>query len=476
MKYILSIDQSTQSTKAFIVDVNGRILIRCERAHKQIVDENGFVSHDTEEIYRNVIALVAEATEKSGVNKRDIAAVGICNQRETTVLFDTNGALANAVVWQCSRGKEITDVLSDAAATVRKKSGLLLSPYFPAAKMAWLLKYVKPVAPFMLGTIDSWLVYRLTGNFYTDYSNASRTQLFNIDTLSWDEELCALFGVPMSCLPEVKDSDGYYGSSDFDGYFDTPIPICAVLGDSHSALYAHGCFDKGDVKATYGTGSSVMMNVGPSYRTSEHGLSASLAWKLNGKVDYILEGNINYSAAVVSWLQNDLRLISSPSETEAAALSANPADTTVLVPAFSGLSAPYWNSSAKAAVFGMSRVTGKNELIRACLDSVAFQVNDVLSAMTADSGLSVKELYTDGGASHNRYLMQLQSDLGRVNVNVPQATDFSALGVAYIAGKCIGMHPCVDNGVVYTSRMSDKERANKLNLWSDALAQVMNKR
>lgn len=475
MKYVLAIDQSTQGSKLLLVNENGEIAAIRSKPHRQIIDKNGYISHDMSEIYANILALLPEIISAAGIDKSNVIAVGITNQRETTVLFGKDGRAAPAVVWHCSRGAEITDNLKDYGDIIRKATGLPLSPYFSAAKMAWLIKRYGPVQPYMLGTVDSYLIYKLTGNFYTDYSNAARTQLFNINTLEWDNDLCKIFGVPQNSLPKVIDSDGNFGYTDFEGFFDNFIPVCAVSGDSNAAMYAHGCFKKGEVKATYGTGTSVMMNTGNKVSFSENGLSASIAWKTDGKVSYVAEGNVNYSAAVISWLINDLGLLSTPDEAEKFAREANPLDCTVLVPAFSGLSAPYWNSSARAAITGMSRTTGKKEIVKAAVEAIAFQINDVLVAMQKDNAVKINKLCADGGAAKNGYLMQFQSDLSGLNVFVPSCGELSAMGVALMAGKKFGIARSQNEVKVYCPSMAEKDRKLKSRLWEDAVSSVLKK-
>ncbi len=299
MSYILGIDQSTQGTKAILFDEEANPVKRADLAHRQIVNEKGWVSHDPEEIYRNVLRVVREVVEKAGIPKEKIAALGISNQRETTLAWNRAGhPLADAVVWQCGRAENIARRLAGQAEMIYGKTGLPLSPYFPACKMVWLKEHMTPDSRVSFGTMDSWLVYRLTGGarYLTDYSNASRTQLLNLETLEWDQELCGLFGIPGNCLPEIKDSNSCFGYTDFHGFLENKIPILAVLGDSHAALFGQGCHKKGMVKATYGTGSSIMMNIGGEAVHSGAGLVTSLAWGIDGKVDYVLEGNINYTA------------------------------------------------------------------------------------------------------------------------------------------------------------------------------------
>ena len=437
MKTILAIDQSTQGTKALLLDEAGRVIARAARPHRQIIDGQGYISHDLNEIWRNVLLVARECV---GGNAESVAAVGISNQRETSCMWNEEGPLADAVVWQCARAKNISDALAPYADLVREKTGLPLSPYFPAAKYAWLLQNTKREGKVHLGTVDSFLVWKLTGNFYTDDSNASRTQLFNIQTLCWDEELCALFGVPMEALPEVLDSDGVFGYTDLDGILPKKVPVSGVLGDSHAALFAEGCLSAGQGKVTYGTGSSVMMNVGEKPVESRHGLASSIAWKIDGKVNYVLEGNINYSCAVITWLKDDLGLISDAKEVGSLAAEADPSDETILIPAFSGLSAPYWKPDAKAAILNMSRTTGKKELCRAAEESIAFQIADILDALRADTGLPVCEVRADGGAAGDAFLMQLQADASGASVLASDERELSPLGAGWLAGISAGVY------------------------------------
>ena len=437
MKTILAIDQSTQGTKALLLDEAGRVIARAARPHGQIIDGQGYISHDLNEIWRNVLLVARECV---GDNAESVAAVGISNQRETSCMWNEEGPLADAVVWQCARAKNISDALAPNADLVREKTGLPLSPYFPAAKYAWLLRNAEKSGKVRLGTVDSFLVWKLTGNFYTDDSNASRTQLFNIQTLCWDEELCALFGVPMEALPEVLDSDGVFGYTDLGGILPKKVPVSGVLGDSHAALFAEGCLSAGQGKVTYGTGSSVMMNVGEKPVESSHGLASSIAWKVGGKVNYVLEGNINYSCAVITWLKDDLGLISDAKEVGALAAQANPQDETILIPAFSGLSAPYWKPDAKAAILNMTRTTGKKELCRAAEESIAFQIADILDALRADTGLPVREVRADGGAAGDAFLMQLQADASGASVLASDERELSPLGAGWLAGISAGVY------------------------------------
>ena len=437
MKTVLAIDQSTQGTKALLLDEAGRVIARAARPHRQIIDGRGYISHDLNEIWRNVLLVARECV---GDKAESVAAVGISNQRETSCVWNENGPLAEAVVWQCARAKGISDALAPYADFVREKTGLPLSPYFPAAKYAWLLQNTKQEGKVHLGTVDSFLVWKLTGNFYSDYSNASRTQLFDLHSLCWDEELCALFGVPVEALPEVLDSDGVFGYTDLGGIFPKKVPVSGVLGDSHAALFAEGCLSAGQGKVTYGTGSSVMMNVGEKPVESCHGLASSIAWKIDGKVNYVLEGNINYSCAVITWLKDDLGLISDAKEVGALAAQADPADEAVLIPAFSGLSAPYWKPEARAAILNMSRTTGKKELCRAAEESIAFQIADILDALRAGTGLPVCEVRADGGAAGDTFLMQLQADAAGIEVLASDERELSPLGAGRLAGISAGVY------------------------------------
>lgn len=450
-EYVLGIDQSTQGTKALLFDLDGKLVFRVDRAHRQIVNDSGWVEHDPNEIFANVIGCAREVIEHSGVRKSDVRALGISNQRETSLVWDSRGEpVCNAIVWQDSRAEDVCARLGrdGLGELVREKSGLPLSPYFPAAKFAWILENVagtrelQKAGRLRLGTVDTFLVYRLTHgvSYKTDFSNASRTELFDISKLCWDPTLCDSFGVEQGALPEICDSDSCFGWTDLDGFLDEPIPIHGVLGDSHAALLAQGCLSPGMVKATYGTGSSVMMNVGKQPVRSESGLASSLAWKLGGSVDYVLEGNINYSGAVITWLKEDLGLISSPAETSKLAREASKQDHCYLVPAFSGLGAPYWDSDAVAVLYGMTRTTKRAEIVRAALDCIAYQISDVLGAMSADARSDIAELRVDGGATANEYLMQFQSDVAGVPVVVSPVEELSGMGAAIAAGMGLEMY------------------------------------
>ncbi|MBR1901155.1 MAG: glycerol kinase GlpK [Lachnospiraceae bacterium] len=485
--YVVSVDQSTQGTKALLFDAGGKLICRSDLPHRQIINDQGWVSHDPEEIMNNTIRVVKDLAAKAGIDKNELRVLGISNQRETSVAWDkdTGKPVCDAIVWQCSRAKDLCEErFLPYAETVKSRSGINLSPYFPASKWAWMFDNVPDVREkaedgrLADGTIDSWLVWNLTGGkeFRTDYSNASRTELFNINTLEWDDELLKIFGIPRSCMAQVTDSDGDYGTTDFGGWLDVPIPIRSVMGDSHGALFGQGCLEKGMIKATYGTGSSIMMNIGETPVFSDAGIVTSLAWSMGGKVNYVLENNINYTGAVITWLKDDLKLITSPAETGELAKAANPSDTTYFVPAFSGLGAPYWDSEAKASISGMTRVTGKNEVVRAAVDSIAYQIADAVRLMGEACGTPIGELRVDGGPTRNDYLMQLQSDLTAIPVRIPDSEELSGIGAAYAAGLAQGIFDesvfSVLNRVSYEPKMDSETREQKLAGWKDAVAKV----
>lgn len=489
-QYVLGIDQSTQATKALLFDRNGTLIERCDLTHKQIINEQGWVSHDGAEIYNNLLKLVPMLVKKAAINKAEIVCIGISNQRETSIAWEreSGNPVDNAVVWQCARATVISDRLKARGydALIKEKTGINLSPYFPAAKIAWMLEAIEDARKkdaegrLMYGTMDSYLIYRLTkGKSYkTDYSNASRTQLFNLVTLKWDEEICSLFGIDPNKLAEVCDSDAHYGETDFEGYLEHPIPILGVLGDSQGALFGQGCHNAGMVKATYGTGSSIMMNTGEKPILSQQGLVASLAWGLGGKVNYVLEGNLNYTGAVISWLKKDLELIASEDEVETLALMANPLDEAYIVPAFTGLGAPYWNSEVKGAIVGMTRTTRKAEIVKAALECIAYQITDVIRAMALDSDIAIRNLFVDGGPTKNKYLMQFQSNLLGIAVSVPNVEELSAMGVAYVAGIKFGMY---DKDKIFEEikrkefvpNMKEEEKEKKYNGWKQAIRMVL---
>lgn len=486
MKYILGIDQSTQGTKALLFDENGDLIGRADLAHEQIIDSRGFVEHNPKEILQNTYQAVKNVIAKTEIDKNDIKAIGISNQRETALVWDkvTGEPVYNAIVWQCARGEGICRELEEKGCSklIKEHTGLNLSPYFSAAKISWVLKSVEGArekaknGELACGTIDSFLVYSFTDKkeFRTDYSNASRTQLFNITKLEWDREICELFEIPMSMFAKVTDSDGYFGETDLDGFLDKKIPIHSVLGDSHGALFGQGCINKGMIKGTYGTGSSIMMNIGSKPVFSESGVVTSLAWSMNGEVSYVLEGNINYTGAVITWLQKDLELINSAAETQDLAYSANPNDHTYLVPAFTGLGAPYFDSDAVGIITGVTRTTKKAEIVRAALDCIAYQITDIVNAMKESADLKIEELRVDGGPTRNKYLMQFQSDMLNIPVKIPDTEELSGIGAAYAAGIGIGLY---DKHKIFsrlkrtgfTPEMEESEMEEKYKGWRAAV-------
>ncbi len=487
-RYILSIDQSTQGTKAMLFDAAGQLTARTDRPHRQYVDERGWVSHDLEEIRVNTLTVAHEVLTKADVKPEQIVAVGLSNQRETVAAWnrDTGEPVCKAIVWQCARAKEICDSLVAHAETVREKTGIPLSPYFSAPKMAWVLQNVPDAADLAaenklcFGTMDSFLIYQLTEEkaFKTDYSNASRTQLFNLHTLQWDEELCALYGIPQNCLPEVCMSDSLFGTTTLGGLFEKPIPLCGVLGDSHAALLGQNCRTPGQTKATYGTGSSVMMQTGERLVASNCGLVTSLAWGLDGKVEYVLEGNLNYTGAVITWLKKDAMMLASDSESELLSRMANPTDRTYFVPAFTGLGAPYWDSEATGLLTGITRTTGKAEIVKAGVECIGYQITDLVQRMAQDAGLPLAELRVDGGPTANTYLMQFQSDMAQVAVSVPEIQELSGFGAACAAGFSCGFYdPAVIHTQLrrhsYTPTMKAEERKERYAGWQKAVRQAL---
>lgn len=489
-KFIISIDQSTQGTKALLFNESGNLIARDDLPHKQIINELGYVSHNPEEIYENTIQVVKNVVNKTGISKDEIVGLGISNQRETSLIWNktTGKSLCDAVVWQCTRGKSIcerSDIL-DKAEEITEKTGLKLSPYFPAAKIAWLLENIQKEkggdnkSEIGYGTIDTWLIYKLTNHisYKTDYSNASRTQLFNIFTLQWDKSICSLFGININNLPEVVDSNGEFGETDFEGYLSKKIPILSVMGDSHAALFGQGCLNKGMVKATYGTGSSIMMNIGENPIKSKHGVVTSIGWRLNGKTTYVLEGNLNYTGATITWLKDNLNLISSPKETCDIAKSAIQNDEVYFVPAFTGLGAPYWKSDGKSLIIGMDRTTGKAEIIRAALESIGFQIYDVIKAMEEDSNITIEELRVDGGPTKNNYLMEFQSNILNKMVSQPAFEELSGIGAAYMAGLTLGIWDEEIYNTLernnYSPNMEKGFRQKKIDGWNNAVKHVLN--
>lgn len=430
---ILALDQSTSATKAVLFSEEGHVLDKASRDHRQIYPQPGWVEHDAEEIWRNVLAVVGEITARHS----DIQALSLTNQRETILVFErvTGKPLHHAIVWQCGRGEAICQSLREAGhdETVRRKTGLKIDTYFSASKIRWLMESRSDIAAKLLsgeaviGTIDTFLIHRLTNGrvFATDFTNASRTLLFDIGALRWDEELCGLFGVPMQALPEVRESAAIFGTTSVTG---KEIPLTGVMGDSQASLFAQRCFQPGSAKATFGTGTSVMLNIGDQFVLSQSGAVTALAWVYQGKPTYAQEGLINFSAATISWLKNQLEFLRDDDDVELLALSVADNGGVYLVPAFAGLGAPHWSASARAAIHGMTAHTTKAHIVRAALESISYQIRDVLDMMRA--GGKQQTLWADGGPTKNRFLMQFTADITGTELVVSEVAESSAWGAA----------------------------------------------
>lgn len=449
--YIISIDQSTSATKAVLFNEKCELLFRATVPHQQYYPQPGWVEHDAEEIYANTLKAVAEVMASGQIEEGATCSVAITNQRETAVVWnkETGKPVCRAVVWQCRRGAEICTELVERghSETIKRKSGLLVDPYFSASGIRWILDNVEGArtladqAKLLAGTIDSWLLWKLTeGKVHaTDYTNASRTLLFNIHTLDWDDELLSLFTIPRNMMPELKPCDSIFGESCFEGIFSHPVVIAGMLGDSHGALAGQMCFEPGMGKATYGTGSSVMVNIGEEAVDASGGLVTSVGFAACGKVYYAFEGNIHCTGATIKWLEEKLKLIDSPAEVEALATSIPDTGGVYFVPAFAGLGAPWWNPQAKAMIHGMNLGTEKAHVVRAALEAIAYQVKDLVDLMTAQAGISLKELRVDGGPTRNDFLMQFQSDMLAAPINRSTIEEASALGAVVMNGLARGV-------------------------------------
>lgn len=451
MRCILAIDQSTSATKAVLFDARGKVLDKASREHRQIYPQPGWVEHDAEEIWKNVLTVIREVTRRNVKKLSKLSCVSITNQRETIVVFDRKSGkpLHNAIVWQDRRGDAICQKLRKQGREnfVRQKTGLKIDTYFSASKLKWLVTERPQLAKKLksgeavVGTIDAYLIHRLTGGkvFATDHTNASRTLLFDINKLRWDEKLCKLFDVPMRALPEVRESAARFGETDAGGTLPKRIPICGVMGDSQASLFAQRCYQPGMAKATFGTGTSVLLNVGKKFKLSGKGAVTALAWVWQGKPVYAFEGIINYSSATVSWLKDQLGLIRDAAETEKLARAVADNGAVYLVPAFSGLSAPYWSAGARAAIVGMTAHTRREHVVRAALESIAYQIRDVLDMMKADGGVRPKSLFSDGGPTRNEFLMQFTADIAGVELIVSEVPESSALGATMMGWLGLGM-------------------------------------
>ena len=449
-KYVLAIDQGTTSTRAILFNQAGHSVNAAQREFEQLFPQPGWVEHNPREILTSVLVSITEVINNAQVDVAEIAGIGITNQRETAVIWDrqTGQPIYNAIVWQSRQTKDICDHLKqDGFETlVRERTGLLIDPYFAGTKVKWILDHVEGArerarrGELLFGTIDTWLIWSLTGGkaHVTDYTNASRTMLYDIHKLQWDDELLAMLDVPRAMLPEVRSSSEVYGYTLPQHFFGSEVPIAGVAGDQQAALFGQACFEPGMVKNTYGTGCFMLMNTGEKAVHSKNGLLTTIACGRDGKVEYALEGSIFVSGSVIQWLRDGLRMLGKASDSQAYAERAGFNEEVYMVPAFVGLGAPYWRSDVRGAVFGLTRGTSKEQFIRAALESMAYQTRDVLAAMEADAGLQLKELRADGGAVANDFMMQFQSDILNVPVCRPQEAETTALGAAYLAGLATG--------------------------------------
>jgi len=489
-KYVMALDAGTTSNRCILFNQNGGIVSSSQKEFRQYFPQSGWVEQDPEEIWSSMTEAVSEAMKNAGATASDIAAIGIANQRETTIVWnrETGIPVCRAIVWQCRRTAPFCEKLKKKGLekTFRKKTGLVIDPYFSATKIRWILDNVKGAGKLasekklLFGTVDTWLIWKLTkGKVHvTDFSNASRTMLFNIRTLKWDSDILKELKIPVSMLPEVKPSSCVYGETD-PYVFGAAIPIAGAAGDQQAALFGQCCFEKGEVKNTYGTGGFLLMNIGDRPFSSKHGLLTTIAWNVDGKVSYALEGSIFVAGAAVQWLRDKLHLLDSAPDSEYMATKVKDTDGCYVVPAFTGLGAPYWDPYARGAIVGLSRGTDKYHIIRATLDSMAYQVNDVLEAMEEDTGIRLSSLKVDGGASANNYLMQMQADLIRVPVMRPACVESTAMGAAFLAGLAVGYFKDTDylRKIGKTERtfkpaMDIRERGKLLKGWKNAVSRT----
>ena len=487
-RYIISLDQGTTSSRAVIFDNEGKIVHVVQKEFKQIFPKPGYVEHDPMEIYASQYSVMIEAIAQCGIRPYHIKGIGITNQRETTIVWDktTGKPIYNAIVWQCRRTAGIVEeIKKDKKITnyILENTGLVLDAYFSATKIKWILDNVEGArekakkGELLFGTVDTWLMWKLTGGkvFATDYTNASRTMLFNIKTLKWDKKLCDYFDIPMSMLPEVKPSSSIFG---YVSIFDTEIPIAGVAGDQQAALFGQCCFRKGEVKTTYGTGCFLLMNIGNKPVTSKNGLVTTIAASCDykGRPDYALEGSVFVGGAVIQWVRDQLRFIVDAPDSEYFATKVKDNGGVYIVPAFTGLGAPYWDMYARGTIFGVTRGTNRSHLVRACLESICYQVTDLIEAMKSDTGLKIKSIKVDGGASMNNFLMQYQADIADVKAIRGTTNESTALGAFYLAALAVGMFSSYKEikalqGVdkTYIPKMSDEERQKYLKKWHKAV-------
>ncbi len=487
MKYVMALDQGTTSSRCIIFDKLGNMISVAQKEFTQYYPHPAWVEHDGKEIFSSILEVSRLALKHGRIDPKDVAGIGITNQRETTLIWDKNTGepIYNAIVWQCRRTSDIIDKLVEDGYSdlIKEKTGLIPDAYFSGSKIKWILDNVEGArekankGELLFGTIDTWLIYNLTGGkvHVTDYTNASRTMLFNINTLKWDEDLLKLLDIPASLLPDVKPSSYVYGET-LKGFFGEPIKISGAAGDQQCALFGQCCFKEGDMKNTYGTGCFLLMNTGEKLVKSEHGLVTTIAASENDKIKYALEGSIFIGGAAVQWLRDELKVISSPRECEQLALEVKDSEGAYVVPAFTGLGAPYWSQHSRGTIVGITRGFNKNHLIRATLESIAYETYDIVKAMEEDANVSVKELKVDGGASNNNLLMQFQADLLNAKVYRPMITETTALGAAYLAGLSVGFYKDIDeikyNWAIdksFSSLMSEKDREKKIKGWKRAI-------
>lgn len=487
-QYIMALDSGTTSNRCILFDKEGRVCSVAQKEFTQIFPQPGWVEHDADEIFATQLEVAQTAMRNIGAVATDIAAIGITNQRETTIVWDkdTGRPVYHAIVWQCRRTAPYCQALRNRGLTeqIRQKTGLVIDPYFSGTKIAWILDNVPGAreqaerGQLLFGTVETWLIWKLTGGkvHVTDYSNASRTMLFNINTLSWDEEILSQLNIPLSMLPKAMASSCLYGQTEAQ-FFGAPIAIAGAAGDQQAALFGQACFAPGQAKCTYGTGAFVLMNTGEKPMFSNNGLVTTIAWGLNGKVQYALEGSIFVAGAAIQWLRDELRFVESASDSEYMARKVSDTNGCYVVPAFTGLGAPYWDAYARGTIVGLTRGVNKYHIIRATLDSITYQTNDVLTAMASDCGLALESLKVDGGASSNNYLMQTQADISAAPVMRPRCVETTAMGAAYLAGLAVGYWKNLDeireNWAVdrtFRPEMEEKQRKSRLYNWKRAVA------
>lgn len=486
-KYIMAIDQGTTSSRAVLFDENGKAVASAQKEFTQIFRHSGWVEHDANEIWLSVLACMASCMQKSGVSPHDVAGIGITNQRETTVVWDKNTGLpvCNAIVWQSRQTSDICDDLRKKGyeKLFKDKTGLLIDPYFSATKIRWILDHVEgaqekaEAGELYAGTIDTWLIFCLSGMkaHVTDYSNASRTMLYNIYEQKWDEELCEILNIPMNMLAEVKENAGVFAYTAPYHFFGCEVPIAGAAGDQQAALFGQSCLKEGDVKNTYGTGCFLLMNTGETPKKSANGLVTTIAWGLHGKIYYALEGSVFVAGSAIQWLRDQLEFFAKAGDSEKLALTADDNRDVILVPAFTGLGAPYWDDKCRGAMFGITRGTTRADITKATLDSLCYQTRDVLDAMEQDSGLTIHTLKADGGASANNYLMQFQSDLLQCEIKRPSNVETTALGAAYLAGIGTGLWTLEDlahfakDSTTYKPKMTKEEADRLYQRWQKAV-------